>query len=113
MSQNNANANPAEGNNDSTPLSYKQQLDQAAAKVKRPQDEDKGGVVDQVVEKVSQYVPAVGNVLGKEQKKDDVPPENDTNYPGAPARPHHDTQIEEFVRDQHRSNTNDLALGEQ
>lgn len=53
MSQNNSNPNTAEGQgtNDSTPLSYKQQLDQAALKVKNPPVEDKGGVVNQVVEK--------------------------------------------------------------
>lgn len=112
MSQSNANSNTADGR-ETTPLSYKQQLDQAATKVKNPPVDEKGGVVNQVVEKVSQYVPAVGNVLGKEQKKDDVPPASDIPTTGAPARPHHDTQIEEFVRDQHRSNTNDLALGEE
>lgn len=56
MSQNNANtsanASTAEGaNNNSTPLTYKQQLDEAAAKIKYPEPENKGGIVNQVVEK--------------------------------------------------------------
>lgn len=53
MSQNNtnANANTAEGTIDSPPLTYKQQLDEAASKVKYPKPEEKGGIVNQVVEK--------------------------------------------------------------
>lgn len=53
MSQNNANANAntAEGANGNPPLTYKQQLDNAASKVKYPKPEEKVGVVDQVVEK--------------------------------------------------------------
>lgn len=56
---------------------------------------------------VSQYIPAVGKVLGTEKKEDvsaSQPPS------GPPDRPHHDTQIEEFVRDQHRSKTEEGVL---
>ena len=53
---------------------------------------------------VTDYVPAVGKLLGKEEKKkDEAPVEPPTKPSGPPHRPVHDTQIEEFVRDQHRS----------
>ncbi|TLS30871.1 hypothetical protein PpBr36_03182 [Pyricularia pennisetigena] len=58
--------------------------------------------------KVSQYIPAVGKLLGAERdevKKPDPTPEQ---IPGPPERPTHDIQIEEFVRDQHRSRTEDV-----
>jgi hypothetical protein len=51
---------------------------------------------------VAQYVPAVGKLLQHEKKE--VEQEVKTTD-GPPLRPHHDTQIEEFVRDQHRSTT--------
>lgn len=53
---------------------------------------------------VADYVPAVGHLLGKtdeEQAKKEQVPSRDV--PGPPERPAHDTQIQEFVRDQHRS----------
>jgi hypothetical protein len=56
---------------------------------------------------VSEYVPAVGKLLGKENKKDEVEP---TKPSGPPHRPVHDTQIEEFVRDQHRSQNIDGVM---
>ncbi|KUI60787.1 hypothetical protein VP1G_08008 [Cytospora mali] len=102
-------------NNNTTPLSYKQQLDEAAIKVKKSENNEEGGggVVNKVVEKVVMYIPAVGNVLGKGQKEDNAPPESVSKATEAPVRPHNDIQVEEFVRDQHRSNTDDLALGKQ
>lgn len=57
---------------------------------------------------VSQYVPAVGKVLGADQK--DESSREETKIPGPPERPHHDTQIEEFIKDQHRSKTDDGKL---
>jgi hypothetical protein len=53
---------------------------------------------------VSEYIPAVGKLLGKEEKKPEQKVE-EVKPSGPPERPHHDTQIEEFVRDQHRSKT--------
>lgn len=92
-----------------TPPTYKEQLDEAAIKVKNPRNgANEGGVVDQVVEKVSQYVPAVGKVLGKDQKED--PASQELKVPGPPERPHHDTQIEEFIKDQHSSKKDDGTL---
>lgn len=58
---------------------------------------------------VSQYVPAVGKVLGTAEKKEESSKE-ETKIPGPPERPHHDTQIEEFIKDQHISKTDDGKL---
>lgn len=116
-----------------SPPTYKEQLDQAAIKVKDPQSgANEGGVIGQVVEKgknrpfpipgvrtrligvwprhpVSQYVPAVAKVLGTDEKEDKSSRE-ETKISGPPERPHHDTQIEEFIKDQHRSKTDDGEL---
>lgn len=59
--------------------------------------------------KVTAYVPAVGHLLGKEDKKDEQPVEP-AKPSGPPHRPDHDTQIEEFVRDQHRSQNIDGVM---
>ncbi|TLD31599.1 hypothetical protein PspLS_02548 [Pyricularia sp. CBS 133598] len=89
---------------------YKLQLDQAAKDaLKSPSELKKSPspAPNPVVEKVAQYIPAVGKLLGgeKEVKKPDPAPEQ---IPGPPERPTHDIQIEEFVRDQHRSRTEDV-----
>ncbi|ELQ39240.1 hypothetical protein OOU_Y34scaffold00511g30 [Pyricularia oryzae Y34] len=100
---------------------YKLQLDQAAKDaLKSPSELKKSpsAPANPVVEKadasssvpknkVAQYIPAVSKLLGgeKEVKKPDPAPEQ---IPGPPERPTHDIQIEEFVRDQHRSRTEDL-----
>ena len=57
---------------------------------------------------VVEYVPPVAPLLGvkqdnKEEKEHQSPPE-------PPERPSHDPSIEEFVRDQHRSNGEDGLL---
>ena len=58
---------------------------------------------------MAKYVPpSVGKVLGIE-KKEESAPEDPAPAPGPPERPHHDAQIEEFVRDQHRSRPGDIA----
>jgi hypothetical protein len=50
----------------------------------------------------------VGKMLGKEDKKEQqVEP---TKPAGPPHRPLHDTQIEEFVRDQHGSQNIDGVM---
>lgn len=69
---------------------------------------------------MSQYVPAqVGKLLGthgggdktkKNQQDDKQSSSSSANVPGPPDRPRHDTQIEEFVRDQHRSKTEDATF---
>jgi hypothetical protein len=53
---------------------------------------------------VSQYVPAVGKMLGRQEKEPEPEPSpTGKNASGPPERPDHDTQIEEFIKDQHRS----------
>ncbi|KAK3377782.1 hypothetical protein B0H63DRAFT_225681 [Podospora didyma] len=85
--------------------SYKAKLDKAAAGVKdkvTSHDNEQGGsTASTIVDKVSQYIPAVGRALGHEEPKPALAPQAATS--GPPNRPEHDTQIEEFVRDQHRS----------
>lgn len=66
-----------------------------------------------LVVKVSQYVPAVGKALGQEQKKNTPAQSLEPKVPGPPERPVHDVQIEEFVRDQHRSKPEDGAVAGQ
>lgn len=56
---------------------------------------------------VSQYVPAVTKILGKETEGKKPSPEPKA-ISGPPDRPDHDPQIEEFVRDQHKSMPLDL-----
>ncbi|KAK4044774.1 hypothetical protein C8A01DRAFT_42393 [Parachaetomium inaequale] len=78
---------------------YKAKLDEAADRVKSPpQEEQSTGILD----KVSQYVPTVGRMLGN-QETDERAPSPAKNAPGPPDRPMNDTQIEEFIKDQHRS----------
>lgn len=111
---------------------YKEQLDEAAVKATTSQGDNanQDGVVNKVVEKgenlkclcdekstdfglqqVSEYVPAVGKVLGQENK--DTPPETESKVPGPPELPHHATQVEEFVRDQHRSRIEDGKVSDE
>jgi hypothetical protein len=52
---------------------------------------------------VTEYIPAVGKVLGTSTPKKDTESPEPTDLPGPPERPTHDGSIEEFVRDQHRS----------
>jgi hypothetical protein len=61
---------------------------------------------------VIEYVPPAAPLLGVKQdgheKKEHEQP------PGPPERPNHDPSIEEFVRDQHRSNVEEgLLAGKQ
>ncbi|ROW11739.1 hypothetical protein VPNG_05633 [Cytospora leucostoma] len=112
MSQNNSTTNDTNTAENKAPTSYKQQLDEVASEVKYPKNENQGGIVNKVVETVSQYVPAVGNVLGKGQKEENTTASGSEDIDTqVPALPHHSTQVEEFVRDQHRSNTDDYEIG--
>ncbi|KAK3308142.1 uncharacterized protein B0T15DRAFT_490738 [Chaetomium strumarium] len=77
---------------------YKAKLDEAASGAKNPANEGEGsGIID----KVSQYVSVVGKMLGKEPEQEQTPTESTPSAP--PERTKHDTQIEEFIRDQHLS----------
>ncbi|KAL5091007.1 hypothetical protein Trisim1_003969 [Trichoderma cf. simile WF8] len=86
------------------PPTFKEQLDQEAIdrRVHQHESEEHSTVKD-IVDKISHAIPAVAPLIGgsnpehKEEEHKEVPP-------GPPTRPEHDTQIEEFVREQHRSN---------
>ncbi|KAK1980017.1 hypothetical protein LZ30DRAFT_751007 [Colletotrichum cereale] len=80
-------------------LSFKQKLDQAAHDARKPDDEPKR---NPIIEKVTQYIPAAINILGnpQEEREDKV---SRPGIPGPPERPCDDAQVEEFIRQQHRS----------
>ncbi|KAL6831093.1 hypothetical protein J3E69DRAFT_364002 [Trichoderma sp. SZMC 28015] len=86
------------------PPTFKEQLDQEAidSRVHQHESEEHSTVKD-IVDKISHAIPAVAPLIGgsnpehKQEEHKEVPP-------GPPTRPEHDTQIEEFVREQHRSN---------
>lgn len=64
---------------------------------------------------MTQYIPAAGKILGRAQDEATPPPPppqqaTSSKVPGPPERPDHDVQIEEFVRDQHRSKAEDGTL---
>ncbi|KAI1404511.1 hypothetical protein F4819DRAFT_107931 [Hypoxylon fuscum] len=86
-------------------MSYKDRLDKAAENARHPGD-DEGTRQPSLAEKVVQYIPVAAKVLGTEN------PEQSKTTPskhisGPPERPLHDQHIEEFVRDQHRSEKDD------
>ncbi|KAK4114516.1 hypothetical protein N656DRAFT_776669 [Canariomyces notabilis] len=80
---------------------YKAKLDEAASQSKNapPSDESSGGIVD----KISQYVPVLGKALGTSSKEEESEASSSVEPSVPPRRPEHDPQIEEFIRDQHRS----------
>ncbi|KAB5575693.1 hypothetical protein GE09DRAFT_1092966 [Coniochaeta sp. 2T2.1] len=88
---------------DSIKTPYKEQLDKAAEKVKGPPAGTNEEPKETLLDKVTDYVPAVGKLLGKEDKKDEPASVEPTKPSGPPHRPVHDTQIEEFIKDQHKS----------
>lgn len=58
---------------------------------------------------VTEYIPAAASVLGTNKQETDNSSKQ-TEVPGPPERPDHDHKIEDFVRDQHRSLTDDGVL---
>ncbi|KAH6649022.1 hypothetical protein BKA67DRAFT_379666 [Truncatella angustata] len=83
---------------------FKSQLDHKA-RVARDPNYGKEEPQPTFLEKVADYAPAVGKILGVEKKGDkQTEPETPEVAPGVPpVRPHHDGHIEEFIKDQHRS----------
>ncbi|ORY71924.1 uncharacterized protein BCR38DRAFT_480400 [Pseudomassariella vexata] len=85
--------------------SFKEQLDQKAKDDRHPPStETEPGTAQILKEKVNHYVPAAAKILGTdaEQKEDErtTPPKETHSFP---ARPSHDANIEDFIRDQHKS----------
>lgn len=59
---------------------------------------------------VAQAIPASVPIIGGAHHTDDDKVEHQKPEPGLPPRrPEHDTQIEEFVREQHRSNEPEIV----
>ncbi|KAK8017592.1 hypothetical protein PG993_013918 [Apiospora rasikravindrae] len=80
---------------------YKEILDQKAFEARHP---NAGQEEPTLLEKVTEYIPApVAKVLGAEKKEAEEKSPEPEHTPGPPERPHHDVNIEEFVREQHRS----------
>lgn len=103
------------GDDNTGSTTYKRQLDRAAKDANAEPEAKPGDARHPIVETVAQYVPAaVGKLLGAGSKGGDdetkklAPAPGPDGMPGPPERPAHDTQIEEFVRDQHRSKTDAL-----
>lgn len=86
------------------PPTFKEQLDQEAidSRVHQHESEEHSTVKD-IVDKISHAIPAVAPLIGGSNPDNKVE-EHKEVPPGPPNRPEHDTQIEEFVREQHRSN---------
>ncbi|KAF4337186.1 hypothetical protein FBEOM_8943 [Fusarium beomiforme] len=92
------------GQNNVQDESFKEQLDKAADNTRELENQKP----NPVVEKITEYVPAAAKILPARQS----PSKEDDKPPGPPERPHHDDKIEDFVRDQHRSQGVDGILGE-
>lgn len=81
------------------PHTYKEKLDQVAEEKRKAQQPQQS---NPIVEKITEYVPAASKILGNSKQEPATTKSED--IPGPPERPHHDHKIEDFVRDQHRSN---------
>ncbi|KAF0640356.1 hypothetical protein NXS19_008724 [Fusarium pseudograminearum] len=91
-------------NNNIKEESFKTQLDNAADNAREMENQKP----NPVVEKITEYVPVAAKVLPARQS----PPKEEDKPPGPPERPHHDHKIEDFVRDQHRSQGIEGVLGQ-
>ncbi|KAL7915110.1 hypothetical protein GGI35DRAFT_436078 [Trichoderma velutinum] len=95
----NDNNNPA-----APPPTFKEQLDKEAIDSRVHQHESEGNsTVKAIVDKISHVIPGVAPIISGLHTDEKVE-ENKEVPTGPPNRPEHDTQIEEFVREQHRSN---------
>ncbi|KAK3403546.1 hypothetical protein B0T20DRAFT_401187 [Sordaria brevicollis] len=112
MSTNPSNNISQPGAEERDPSDYKPQLDEIAENKRKspeelqPKQRENSGLVD----KISEYVPeSVGEKIGlrkspQQSQQQQVPEEPKEDLSAVPPhRPHHDEQIQEFLRDQHRS----------
>ncbi|UQC82524.1 uncharacterized protein CLUP02_08012 [Colletotrichum lupini] len=110
-------------------LSFKQKLDQAAHDARKSEEEPKQNpIVEKAVPITStiskhnphhpaqpssvlatSYIPAAAKILGnpQEEKEEKI---SRPGIPGPPERPYDDVQVEEFIRQQHRSKGEDGIL---
>ncbi|RSM16899.1 hypothetical protein CDV31_004237 [Fusarium ambrosium] len=89
--------------NDAQQETFKEQLDKAAEDTRAAENQKP----NPIVEKITEYVPAAAKILPGKQS----PSRDEVKPGGPPERPDHDDKIEEFVRDQHRSQGTDGILG--
>ncbi|KAF6841298.1 hypothetical protein CMUS01_03616 [Colletotrichum musicola] len=87
-------------------MSFKEQLDQAAHDAREPDEPPRQ---NPIIEKVTQYIPAAAKLLGNPQEEKDEKISR-PGIPGPPDRPYDDAQVEEFIRQQHRSKGEDGML---
>ncbi|CAI6096357.1 unnamed protein product [Clonostachys chloroleuca] len=87
--------------------SFKEQLDRVATERREDQQ---GTNTNPIVEKITEFIPAASKILGTGSKNTDTSKQEGTDIPGPPHRPDHDDKIEGFIRDQHRSKTEDGEL---
>ncbi|EGO61146.1 hypothetical protein NEUTE1DRAFT_120189 [Neurospora tetrasperma FGSC 2508] len=95
------------------PSDYKPQLDQIAEQKRKgpeEQQQTQQSGASGIVDKISEYVPAsVSETIGlgkkqqQQQQQEEMKPKEEDFSAVPPHRPHHDEQIQEFIRDQHRS----------
>lgn len=93
-------------------MSFKEKLDKAADEARQPPEDENDSLMKPIIEKVVEYIPAATSVLG-DPKKEEEERQAAMIKPapgGPPERPIHDHNIEEFVRDQHRSKGEDGKL---
>ncbi|QPC78486.1 hypothetical protein HYE68_009238 [Fusarium pseudograminearum] len=88
--------------------SFKTQLDKAADNAREMENQKPNPIVEKSNSSVTEYVPVASKVLPARQS----PPKEEDKPPGPPERPHHDHKIEDFVRDQHRSQGIEGVLGQ-
>ncbi|RGP68624.1 hypothetical protein FLONG3_8073 [Fusarium longipes] len=93
-------------NNNIQDDTFKTQLDKAADNTRELENQKPNPVTD--ICSVTEYVPAAAKILPARQS----PPKEEDRPPGPPERPHHDDKIEDFVRDQHRSQGIEGVLGQ-
>ncbi|OHE95443.1 hypothetical protein CORC01_09315 [Colletotrichum orchidophilum] len=86
--------------NKSRELSFKQKLDQAAHDARKSEEDPKQ---NPIVEKAAAKI--LGNPQEEKEEKISRP-----GIPGPPERPYNDAQVEEFIRQQHRSKGEDGIL---
>ncbi|RGP73537.1 hypothetical protein FSPOR_2119 [Fusarium sporotrichioides] len=91
-------------NNNVKEETFKTQLDKAADNTRERENQKP----NPIVEKSKSFGEHSAKVLPVGQS----PPKEEDKPPGPPERPHHDHKIEDFVRDQHRSQGIEGVLGQ-
>ncbi|KAK3949638.1 hypothetical protein QBC32DRAFT_348587 [Pseudoneurospora amorphoporcata] len=107
---NNNNNNITGGAEGQDPSDYKPQLDEIAEQKWKAPEEQQQPQQSGIVDKILEYVPAsVSEKIGLGKKQQQKPEQQEAEEPKEdvsavpPHRPDDDEQIQEFLRDQHRS----------